>query len=151
MSVYTLEELIVALKKYSGELPGKEYPEKEYEEKCYFKTFEGANHEPGIKVYIYWWLSGDSFTKEEILDEFVTPMVDVGYITYLPCRDDRDFDAIIHIPYPAGGEKDQPEAEWQPLLSLVENQYVVLISDKDLSDEEYNEQVINKIVNKWSK
>ena len=50
-------------------------------------------------------------------------IIDYGYIFTLPGFDSDDIyiTGIVHIPYPAGGEKTQPEPEWWSLAELSGN------------------------------
>ena len=64
-------------------------------------------------------------------EEFdISPMIDSGYLFVMPSLDYDDplISGIVHIPYPAGGEKDQPEAEWHTLYDLERNELIQSIT-----------------------
>jgi hypothetical protein len=130
-----IKELIDKLKQYSGDLPGEELPEDT--DKFYFTTFEGANAEPGTKVWLYWYY--------DITGVFDSVVTDTGYMMYLPCMDDTDFHTIIHVPEP-WSSKGEVEGEWVSLLSLIDNKCLMLVTDKKLTTEEYKEKVIGNIL-----
>lgn len=113
ISVPKLRRLFESIGKEQGALDGTEVSEENWNKVEWRNKGQVGDGKPGDKVEIIWDSESDG-------------MVDKGYVFTLPghCSDDIISAGIVHIPYPAGGQKDQPEPEWHSLAELCDNKLV---------------------------
>lgn len=122
LCISDLKRLFESIGIENGSLEGKPISDQCFEKVVY----EGeGNPPPGSRVKILW-KDPDALPPPLECD----PTIDDGYIFTLPGQDWDDvyMAGIVHIPYPTGGSKDQPEPEWHTITELCANELVEKIT-----------------------